>query len=132
MPEQTRRKLHRKPATAPTRLCFDSPPAPDEELHGEMVDLSDGGAAIEILTRDRETVDVLRRENLAGSVTVLLPDGVQTAQVRVETVWAVEHAFGGIERFLVGVRFGDDAATRTAAAMLMDTFPEPPDDTTHP
>jgi hypothetical protein len=132
MTNESRRKLRRKPAAAPARLCFDSPPAPDEELHGEMLDLSDGGAAIEILTRDRPTVDMLRRGNLAGAMTVMLPDGEQTAEMRVETVWAVEHAFGGIERFLIGVRFGDDGATRAAAGRMMDVFPEPPDDATHP
>ncbi len=124
------RQHPRKAAAAPARLDVAGPGEPPVELLGDLLDVSEGGASMDVTTRKSPVLDRLRTDNLSGRLHVLLPDGVNVADFTVETVWFVEHSFGSIQRFILGMRILPDADTKRQVGQLLDSLPNLPDDTT--
>jgi hypothetical protein len=128
-PENIRRHP-RKSAAAPARLDVACPGEPPQELLGDLLDVSEGGASMDVTTRQSPVLDRLRTGNLSGRLHVLLPDGVNVTDFAVETVWLVEHSFGSIQRFILGMRILPGEESRGQVRQLLETLPDLPDDTT--
>ena len=126
-----KRHAERRPALAPARLVVkESGDISDQELMGDVVDISLGGAAMEISDATNPLMKVLRQRDLKGELHVLMPDGQQVITISVETVWVVEHIFGAINRMIVGLRNDGSQAARQASASLIASLPEQVEDTT--
>ena len=133
MDRYTAQKRHaeRRPALAPARLVIKGEgPASGQELVGDVVDISLGGAAMEISDVDNPLMKILRQHDLKGELHVLMPDGNQVITIPAETVWVVEHIFGAINRMIVGLRNDGTEAARQASAALIASLPEQMEDTT--
>ena len=126
-----KRHAERRPALAPARLVIKGEgPASGQELVGDVVDISLGGAAMEISDVDNPLMKILRQHDLKGELHVLMPDGNQVITIPAETVWVVEHIFGAINRMIVGLRNDGTEAARQASAALIASLPEQMEDTT--
>ena len=126
-----KRHTERRPALAPARLVVkEGGEISDQELMGDVVDVSLGGAALEISDATNPLMEVLRARDLKGELHVLMPDGKQVLIIPAETVWVVEHLFGSIHRMIVGLRNDGSQAARQASASLIAALPEHVEDTT--
>ena len=128
-----KRQTERRPALAPARLVVterNGDNVSEQELMGDVVDVSLGGAAMEISDANSPLLKVLRERDLKGELHVLMPDGNQVLTIPAETVWVVEHMFGAIHRMIVGLRNDGSAVARQASATLIAALPDQVEDTT--
>lgn len=125
-----KRVSQRRRALAPARFVPTGADSGQGEVMGDLMDVSEGGAAMEISSLDAPLVRHLREREVAGILHVLLPDGETVVELAVATVWLVEHAFGRNHRLMVGVRTDGSAASQAGAARLVEAFPPSPDDAT--
>lgn len=125
-----KRAQERRSALAPARLVPTGADSGSGEVLGDLMDVSDGGAAMEIANPDAPLSRQLREREVSGVLHVLLPDGDTVVEMAVRTVWLVEHAFGSNHRLMVGMRIDGSPASLAAAQRLVESFPPPPDDST--
>jgi|GEM_PF-6437469 len=121
-----KRQTERRPALAPARLVVterNGDNVSEQELMGDVVDVSLGGAAMEISDANNPLLKVLRERDLKGELHVLMPDGNQVLTIPAETVWVVE-------RMIVGLRNDGSAVARQASATLIAALPDQVEDTT--
>ena len=125
-----KRGAERRRALAPARLVVQGPDGMSGELRGDLLDISEGGASLEISNADEPLVQVLRQQELTGTLHVLLPDGEEVVELPMETVWLVEYIFGGHHRLAVGMRTDGSEAAQAVALRLLQTLPVQPEDNT--
>ena len=126
-----KRHAERRPALAPARLVVKGGGGTsDLELMGDVVDISLGGAAMEISDAKNPLMQSLRERDLKGELHVLMPDGKQVITIPTETVWVIEHVFGAIHRMIVGLRNDGSEAAQQASASLIAALPGQVEDPT--
>lgn len=97
------RKHERKPVSIPVQIDFDMESLKSEPLLGQLCDISEGGAGVEIDLGLLPISCYLAEKELSGRLTVLIPDSAKAETLQVQTVWAKTH--GGPPALRVGLRF---------------------------
>lgn len=119
------RKFERKPTKAKVHIVFPQSPVDALLVCGELVDISEGGAGLE-MEDSRDTIERVQQLQLTGELTLQLPDAGDMETLPVQSVWVEKREPATDSRLRAGFRFAGSPDTIDRIRKLISLLPMRP------
>ena len=119
------RKFERKSTTARVHILFPKSPVDALLVCGELVDISEGGAGLEV-DDTPEAMERIHGLQLTGELTLQLPDAGAMETLAVQSVWVEKHEPTTDSRVRAGFRFSSHPDAIDRIRKLISLLPQRP------